>query len=174
MNGSMLPVLAGLFRYPDADYHEDLQQACRRFPNDEHALHRFARRVSGQSVEQLQELFTQTFDMSKTCALEVGWHLYGEEYERGRFLATLRGLLREHAITESTELPDHLTHVLLLLDRLPAVRRDELARNAVLPALAKVRNGVEQKSGPYIHLVECVHAQVEAMTDSKKAGGNHE
>src|SRR6266568_3182701 len=56
-----------------------------------------------------QELYVQTFEFNPACTLELGWHLFGENYERGEFLVRMREQLRRHGIAESNELPDHLT-----------------------------------------------------------------
>ena len=71
---------------------------------------------------ELEELYTRTFDINPVCSLEVGWHLFGEDYNRGAFLVRMRGLLREHGIEEGAELPDHLESVLRVLDAF--VKRD--------------------------------------------------
>ena len=84
--------------------------------------------------------------------LEVGWHLYGEDYHRGAFLVRMRGLLREHGVPEETELPDHLTHVLPVLGRLDDARAEALARGYVLPALVKMLDGFGEKRNPYRQL----------------------
>ena len=54
--------------------------------------------------------------------LEVGWHLFGEEYTRGLFLVRLRGEMRDRGIEESSELPDHVAHVLAVVAAMPARR----------------------------------------------------
>ena len=77
-----------------------------------------------------QELYVQTFEFNPACTLELGWHLFGENYERGEFLVRMRDLLRRHGIAESTELPDHLTHVLALVGRLDHEEAAELAAKA--------------------------------------------
>ncbi len=168
MNPNTLPMLSSLLRYPAQNYNDELQRACTMLGDPHGDLKRFADEIAGSSPEHLQELFTRTFDMSKTCALEVGWHLYGEDYERGRFIATMRGLLREYGIEESVELPDHLSHVLLLLSRLPAAEQAWLVSDAVLPALEKMDQGVKEKGTPYIHLVSAIRAHLQILADSIK------
>ena len=68
-----------------------------------------------RDLHELEETYARTFDINPACALEVGWHLFGEEYARGLFLVRLRGEMREHGVEESSELPDHITHVLALI-----------------------------------------------------------
>ncbi len=64
---------------------------------------------------EVEEAFTGTFDVNPACALEVGWHLFGEEYARGMFLVRMREELRKYDLCESVELPDHLSHVLAVV-----------------------------------------------------------
>ena len=66
-------------------------------------------------LHEVEESFTRTFDVNPTCALEVGWHLFGEEYARGMFLVRMREELRKYGLAESAELPDHLCHVLAVV-----------------------------------------------------------
>jgi nitrate reductase delta subunit len=103
----------------------------------------------GETLESLQELYTRTFDLNPVCSLEIGWHLFGEEYERGAFLVKMRQELRAHAIPESTELPDHLTHVLRLMSNLEPDEAAALASRFVLPAIEKMLAGLEGKGNPY-------------------------
>ncbi len=62
---------------------------------------RALRRVRGTSSSstqlwEVEEAFTRTFDVNPACALEVGWHLFGEEYTAAMFLVRMREELRKH------------------------------------------------------------------------------
>ena len=104
----------------------------------------------------LQELFTRTFDLNPVCALEVGWHLFGEEYERGAFLVRMRQALREHGIAEGGELPDHLASMLLLVTKLDADDSDVLVANALVPAVVKMLEPLEKSESPFLPLVKAI------------------
>jgi len=91
----------------------------------------------------MQELYVQTFEFNPACTLEIGWHIFGENYERGEFLVRMREQLRRHGIAESPELPDHLCHILPLLDRLDAEEAADLVGQFVLPALAKIKDALD-------------------------------
>jgi nitrate reductase delta subunit len=125
-------------------------------PEASRRLERFAEAVETLALPELQELYTRTFDLDPVCALEVGWHLYGENYDRGRFLAHLRELHRELGIDEAGELPDHLISVLPALARLEPEARDELGRRYAVPAVARMLGGFEGRDNPYEHLVRAV------------------
>ena len=155
-----LKALSLLLRYPERHYREQIARcaATLKDRDTEAALHvgRFVNKISGMTVERLQELFTQSFDLSPLCSLEVGWHLYGEEYARGNFLVAMRGLLRDHGIEESTELPDHLTHLLPLLDRLSGDERSDFMERFLTPALTKMLRAFDGKDSPWVEVLRAV------------------
>jgi len=108
----------------------------------------------------LQELYVQTFEFNPACTLEIGWHLFGENYERGEFLVRMREQLRRHGIAESTELPDHLTYLLALIALMDRVEAAELAGQYLLPALGKIHEALT--GNPYASLIGAVQKTLEA------------
>ncbi len=156
---ALLDSLAGLFTYPGAqdDFAERLA-ACRdlveeRFSGRGEMLSALLERSRGMSRGEIEEMFTRTFEINPVCALEVGWHVYGEDYARGALMVRLREELRERGIPELTELPDHLTHVLQLLSRLEKELADDLAGRYVIPALEKMLAAIEEQECPYEELL---------------------
>ena len=137
-----LAVCAELLRYPDSAL---LDQA--RFVPE------FYDEVAHVSIEGLQELYTTTFDLNPVASLEVGWHLWGEQYERGRFLADLRGKQAAMGIDADTELPDHLT---VLLQMFARETNDELAVQ-VGTAIDKMLKPLDEHGNPYRHVLHAVH-----------------
>jgi nitrate reductase assembly molybdenum cofactor insertion protein NarJ len=108
----------------------------------------------------MQELYVQAFEFNPACTLEIGWHLFGENYERGEFLVRMREQLRRHGIAESTELPDHLTHLLPLVDRMDHNEAAELAGQYLLPALSKIKDGLRDHG--YRPVIAAIEAKLEA------------
>ena len=103
----------------------------------------------------MQEQYVQAFEFNPACTLEIGWHLFGENYERGEFMVRMREQLRRHGIAESTELPDHLTHLLPLIARMPYGEAAELAGQYLLPALGRIKEGLKDHAyGPVITGIE--------------------
>ncbi len=103
----------------------------------------------------MQELYVQAFEFNPACTLEIGWHLFGENYERGEFMVRMREQLRRYGIAESTELPDHLTHLLLLIGCMDYTEGAELAGQYVLPALGKIKDALKEHIyGPVIAGIE--------------------
>lgn len=156
--------LARLLGYPAEDTLgvAELCQAAlaETVPEAAALLVRFAEKVQGLTTEELQELYTQTFDLNPVCSLEVGWQLFGENYSRGEFLVAMRQILRRLGIAESTELPDHLTHVLPALGRMSPREANRFAARHLLPALDKMLHGLAGKNCPYEWVLAAIQAVV--------------
>jgi len=107
----------------------------------------------------MQELYVRTFEFNPAGTLEIGWHLFGENYERGEFLVRMRQELRRHGIAESTELPDHLAHLLPLVARMEREEAARLAGEYLLPALGKIQLA---QDNPYRPVIEDIRQKLEA------------
>ncbi|MDP6669464.1 MAG: molecular chaperone TorD family protein [Candidatus Krumholzibacteria bacterium] len=153
-------LLAQLLDYPHAGYQETVKSACEELDNQVpelgSGLRGFAEFVEATDLCELEEQFTRTFDINPVCNLELGWLLYGEQYERGAFLVRMREMLRSYEVEETAELPDHLCHVLPLLSRLPEEQAKQLAVNEVLPAMSKMRKGFAEIKNPYRQVIEVI------------------
>jgi len=160
MRRELLSILSETVRYPSPGYLGNFT-ACRDYlaeaaPEAASALIEFVEYAGELTDEQLEELFTQTFDHNPTHALEIGWHLFGEDYHRGALLVRLRQELRRHDIDERGELPDHLSSVLLLLARMTPSEADAFAKSCVVPAVGKLVEGLQKNESPYAGVVKCI------------------
>lgn len=162
--------LGDLLFYPEAGYRWRLAE-CRQLlagviPQAVRRLERFEEETAELNNEQFEELYVRCFDHSPAHALEIGWHLFGEDYHRGALLVRLRQELRRHGITETAELPDHLAHVLVLLGRMESAEAENFAQACVVPALRKLLEGLEKSGSPYLNLLEAVSAVVDDSCQS--------
>lgn len=150
-------LLAALFCYPQRGYVSKANRASEalaaRGSEIAAPVRTFLERTRGLSLEDLQVLYTTTFDLDPVCSLEVGWHLFGENYERGEFLVRMRGELRRVGVTESAELPDHLSHALELLARMDREEAAEFAGACLYPALDKMSAAIKDRSNPFEYLL---------------------
>lgn len=167
--------VAALFRYPDEHYLEAAQECHRALaavePGVAALLQPFLDRMGSLSTDAQQELFTATFDLNPACAPEVGWHLFGENYERGAFLVEMRQQLVRFGLTDSGELPDHLSLALAVAGRMPAEEAGEFAAGCLLPALGKMRAGLAGKANPYEAVLEAIALAIERRL-ARRAGGD--
>lgn len=164
----VLSVLAQALTYPD-EATPALVARCADAgqwapPDAAAALSGYAARLDGLTLEGMQEQFIGAFDFDPKCSLDIGWHLYGDNYDRGDFLVRMRDLLARYGIDEGHELPDYLPHLLHLLARLPADAAAALATESVVPAVDKILDGLAAREGPYLALMRGVRAVVSALT----------
>lgn len=153
-------LLARLLRYPSESYASEVLRCCSLLstsgPEIALLLRDFLEQTRGLSLEDLQALYTATFDLDPVCSLEIGWHLFGENYERGEFLVRMRRELRQLGVAESTELPDHLTHALEALGRMAPEDAAGFAAACLFPALDKMRAGFEGKPNVFGNVLRAV------------------
>lgn len=171
-----LSSLADALGYPDDHYIARLGRCRAAIADLSGKAHReftdFVEIVRPLFRAEREELYIRTFDMNPVATLDLGWHLYAEDYNRGLFLAKLRGLLRKHEVPETHELPDHASHVLRLLARMPAEEAVDLAHACVLPALKKCLEGI-RRGNPYRLLLQTVLDILEtAFAELHEEAGN--
>jgi len=130
-----LEALAALFTYPGNGYAAAAESVAASSGSAARSLLVFASEVRRMPLTALQELYTATFDLQPACALDLGWHLFGEDYQHGVLLSRMRRELRAYGIAETGELPDHLSHALLLLGRMGPAQAEEFAAAIVVPAV---------------------------------------
>ena len=176
-SGQAFTTPAELTRYPAPGFQDRLAAGGSRLagegPEAEAAFSAFAEAAARLSGGELEELYTRSFDMNPACALELGWHLYGERYERGAFLVDMRRRLAEHGIAETRDLPDHLSHALELLGRMGDDEAGPFAREKVLPAVRKLTGALKGKDEPYHSALLAVEAVLTRRFEppARAAGG---
>jgi len=152
--------LAQLVRYPKPDVKEVARCAESAFstlhPAMSKAISVFAADIDDLSHEEIEERFTRTFDMDPACALEIGWHLFGESYDRGMFLVWARQRVNEFDIDEESDLPDNLGHCLRILARLDEERAISFSTLCLLPALVTIEPGLAKHENIYTSLFEAI------------------
>ena len=151
-DSEILDALAELFEYPreghGARVRALVERVVQRMPAAAPDLAPLAEFAASSTLGDCEEVYVRTFDANAERALEVGWQVFGEQYERGAFLVDLRGRMRALGVAETTELPDHLTQVLRLLGRMEVLDARTLIPRAVAPSLERVRKSVEA-GNPY-------------------------
>jgi nitrate reductase molybdenum cofactor assembly chaperone len=121
-------LLAVLFEYPDKDYPASVRRAAaavaRVYPHAAADLDRFAESLpagaetlSPEALDEMQEIFTRSFDVQAITTLSVGYVAFGDDYKRGELLVNLNREHREAGIECGSELSDHLPNILRLMAR---------------------------------------------------------
>jgi len=145
---------AALLSYPQGDM-GGAARTCQALLAECHLpaaaeLERFCDFVAAQTASRVEEIYTATFDLQPVCHPYVGYQLFGESKQRALFLVKLQECYRRHGYVTGGELPDHLSEVLRFLAKAQDVTaRAELMNDGLLPALAKIIQGIEDGEHPY-------------------------
>lgn len=142
-NTQMYRCLSRLLEYPEAPAacaRELLDAVKMEYPETEVDIRKFIHCADEFPVERWEEIYTATFDVNPACYAYAGYHLFGESFKRGEFLAKLKEKFREHGFDAGKELPDHIGtifHYLSVADEGDALA-EELVADCMIPALQQM------------------------------------
>jgi nitrate reductase delta subunit len=157
-------LFAALLEYPDEHWFTTTTSA--RAAGDA-SLGDFVAAVESLSMTGLQELYTRTFDLNPSCALEIGYHLFGENYKRGEFLAHLRETEAPFSLGQEQQLPDYLPVLLRLLAKLEDEElRLSLIGECLIPAIEKMLASFKETDNPYRLLLEALRSILQTEAGS--------
>ena len=119
-------------------------------------LAKFAKELKVLSLSEQEELYTRTLDLSPLSAPYVGYHVWGESYKRGEFMAALSKEMKLYEIDLEGELPDHLLPVLRYLHATPTPMPElmsilDQSLNSMIKSLKK-----GEDNNPYLHLFKAL------------------
>jgi nitrate reductase delta subunit len=155
----LFDALASLLEYPTQDWFGKYEK-CKNliFLKDSFRTEYFSGfclAIRKFSLLELQELYTRTFDLNPVCALEVGYHLFGEDYKRGEFLARLRETENPYELGQEQQLPDYLPVMLRLLGQMEdAEERAAMIGYCLIPALKMMSEALEKKKNVFGNIIK--------------------
>ena len=131
-------------------------------PEVREELERFRKRTENMTLDELQELYSYTFEFSSDYTLDMGYHLY-DGFKRANHLLKLKQMYRTQDFpfeeVAKGELPDNLAVVLKFLDTLEDmdVERD-IKENFLVKALEKLNKNFELTNNecPYRHIIRAL------------------
>ncbi len=156
-----LPLLADVLEYPHEGTARQARSAADRLAGDHigvaGALWDLAVWLENTPRGTIEERYTGLFDLNPIATLNLGYHVFGDTYQRGEFLAGLAGELRERGLEPGLDLPDYLPTVLRLLARVePLEEAGLLLSVGVLPGLAKMREALKDSHDPWSRLLRAL------------------
>lgn len=145
-----------------------LAEACSTaLPEAAAEFQSFREKFNRLGVARIEELYTAAFDFETDSSPYVGFHLFGEDPRRSLFMARLKERYRDHVIETGVELPDHLASIFRLLAAAPeGEEADEIVVDCLLPAIEKMRVGLEGKNTPYGDLLRGAALMIEERAKS--------
>jgi nitrate reductase delta subunit len=148
-------VVALALRYPTHDGMVALRAGVDALPKGaaEREMRRFIRGIDPMPYEDLEVLYTSTFDLTPIVAPYVGHLAWGDSYERGGFMARLQEAMHAVGVHPNGELPDHLDPILRYL----AATDEPLAdlKPVLVPAVTKMERTLAKadSKNPYLHVL---------------------
>lgn len=118
-----------------------------------------------------EEAYCEAFDHCGDRALEIGWHVFGENYARGSFLVFLRERLREAGFDEAGELPDHLSAILRVAPALDEGAAATVLDELTVPAVRRILEGFGDRGNPWRGAVTCALAVLTARKGAVEVFG---
>jgi len=143
--------LAGAFEYPTVGSAKTVEAAASSLMPASlrlgEALDALSRYLKDAPIGEAEERYTSLFDLSPVCTLHLGYHLFGDAYQRGALLAGLAAELRIAGLTPGRDLPDFLPTVLRLLGRVNDPEKERILTDTlILPALLRMNRALESST----------------------------
>ena len=148
-------VVALALRYPTHDGLVALRSGVEALPKGgaEREMRRFIKGIDKMSFEDLEVLYTSTFDLNPVVAPYVGHLVWADSYERGGFMARLQGAMFAVGVDPEGELPDHLEPILRYLSATDEPMSD--LEPILVPAVTKMEKTLKKadSKNPYLHVL---------------------
>lgn len=121
----------------------------------------FKKDVERLSIEELQELYSYTFEFTSETTLDMGWYSH-EGFKRATNLLTIKTMFREQGFpfeeVAKGELPDNLAVILLFLGHLNDEQlKSSFVRSYVIVAMEKLNRNFQTKRNAYRHLINAIY-----------------
>jgi nitrate reductase delta subunit len=171
---ALYSLFAGILGYPERPIGKPVgdcvAELAPEFPDAHARLNDFENAIGGKSLGQLQEAYTNAFDLRPDCTPNLGYHLFGDDGRRGLFLAELKGRMEACGIPLGSELPDHIS---LLLRYMHAAEQERytLIEDCMLPAVSRMVEVLASTENPYKNALRALLSLLQYQHDASSAQG---
>lgn len=150
-----------------AELADEIPEACA-------LLMDFQSAITEKDIGQLQELYTNAFDLRPECTPNLGYHMFGDDARRGIFLVEMKERMEARGIPLGTELADHISLILRYLD-VAGEDRAPVVEDCLLPSISRMTEVLEHSGNPYEYalraLLGLLRHQHDAFVISAGAAG---
>jgi len=139
------------------------------FPEAAGQIHDFAERAESTSQGRLEEIYTGTFDVNPACYIFAGYMLFGESFNRGKFLVRLQEEYRQHDFSPGNELADHVAVIFRFLGILEPddPTAQVLIEDCLAPVITKMNSGFKSdNANPYRQVLQAVQSVLEQTQEA--------
>lgn len=165
--------LAKIFDYPVYPIAQEIEDCAAvlalEAPEANIYLLQFQNALMDKTLGEIQEIYTTAFDLRPDCTPNLSYHLFGDDGRRGLFLAELKGRMEAAGIGLGSELPDHLSLVLLYME---SAESDcpTLIEDCMIPALSRMVETLAPTGNPYQHGLRALLVLFQHQHDAFSAG----
>jgi len=157
--------LATAFRYPTPTRFAELEQTSTEMENASarRQFRAFVDELRDLSRAEWEELHTRSLDLSPLFVPYVGWVTWGENYQRGAFMAEMKAALDAEHVPLNGELPDHLDPILryLAVADPPIPSLVEVFPGAIATMMKKLK--ATDATSPYLHLLRAIATMADTL-----------
>lgn len=150
--------IADAFRYPAPGRTKALWTGLSDIPNGtvKETCTDFLSEIEKLSLNQWEELYTRTLDLNPQTAPYIGFQTWGENYQRGKFMANLSQTFQSLSIDLDGELPDHIVPILRYLE-ISSQPMQELV-DVLEPSITRMASVLRRADpkNPYLDLFEAI------------------
>lgn len=164
--------LAVLLSHPQNDYLTTLERSINTPANrsSNKSLRAFRDAISGLTVTELQELYSQTFDLNPMCSPALSVHLFGvESFKRSHLMVGLLDMYRAVEFQTTGESADHMSTVVRFIPFASREDRAEIVQYILVPGLTKMAEFLESKANPFASLIRATISIVSVETNKEVA-----
>lgn len=163
-----LELLARVLEYPDGETSSLAAGAADRLTGHpaelDAALRSLAAWLAATPRGMVEERYTALFDLDPICTLDIGYHVFGDTYPRGAFIAGLAGELRARGLDKGQDLPDYLPTLLRLLARIePIEDAGLLLEVGMRPGLEKIAAALSDSQDPWSQVLRALPAFLDVL-----------
>jgi len=146
------------------------------YPEAAGQIQSFAEWVESSPLGRLEEIYTGTFDMNPACYIFAGFILFGESFNRGKFLVRLQKEYRERGFSAGNELADHLAVMFRFMGILDPDEHTAqlLLKECFGPVLAKMNTGFKSENenpNPYRQVLRAILSLLGQITEVEQTQG---
>ncbi len=160
----LLKLISILLLYPDDEFMDSLglletEMNHLRKESVKERMVSFISRIKNMPAIELQEHYTQVFDVNPDTCLNLTYHSTGDSKDRGRLLAQLDQLYLDSGYERTvSELPDYLPLVLEFLSQCQKGLNSDLLRRQ-LRSVNGIAEALRKTGSPYQLLMEILTAE---------------
>ncbi|AWB46897.1 nitrate reductase molybdenum cofactor assembly chaperone [Paenibacillus sp. CAA11] len=157
--------------YPEKlDFHPSMLEEAfdAQHPAYSH-VHTYWSEMQNLSMDEIRELYTETYDFDKNCALYMTYFKFEDAKERGQMLAKLKMLYELYGLNmPEGELPDYLPLMCEFFYAAEWRKDPRTPENFKMPIMIledgtyHLLKSLEKKNSPYVHLIKGLRQTLKA------------